>query len=542
MSQVSYGTITITDTNDIENIYMVYAGSSLDATAPDKTNFNLWKTDITQVSGDYIWQRTVVKKSGVDITSSNFQKYYGDPVCITGPEGDSARNIISVTPYYYLSTSDTQQTGGSWSTTPETYPSSGTYYYWTKAVTAYDSGNNTESSPVLDGALNSANETARSANQTADEAKTIAEGANSAISDLNQYFWRQKTATTNVPAGSYVTNIPGTTYKNNPASGGFNSLVQATGIFLRNGINILSSWTGDALVFYQPTAQGKKTIELSANALRFYNPTDGTTEQAVLDANGLILKKGGLEAGSKNTTDYIYVWSHDDATNHTININNSGNKPDWRIVAGNKFGVDKAGNLYASNATISGAINANEGYIGGWQIGTDGNKSLHNGSSNTSPTIGNSTIILSKGLTSTTSIAGSSGPQTWTIAAGTNFGVTTAGKLYATGAEISGDLTASSLKINGNNYLNDITTISSKASINAEYSVEIITSNFNPAATADYLVTLTAKVTRVDGGDTSGLTYQWFGDGNSLGAASTTATSYNVPYNTTYTTFTVEIN
>lgn len=318
MAQVSYGTITITDTNDIERIYMVYAGSSSDTTAPDKTNFNLWKADITQVSGDYIWQRTVIKKSGIDITSSNFQNYYGDPVCITGPEGAegaAARKITSVTPYYYLSTSNSTQTGGSWSTTPAAYPASGTYYYWTKTVTAYDSGNPSESSPVLDRALNSANETARSANSTAaaanstanqanttaGEAKTIAEGASSAISDLNQYFWRQKTAVTNVPAGSYVTNVPGTTYKNNPASGGFNSLVQASGIFLRNGITTLSSWTGDALIFYNPSTNSK-AIELgtknNVSTLSFYNPSNESISMMDLTSAGLVFKtSAGAEIG-----------------------------------------------------------------------------------------------------------------------------------------------------------------------------------------------------------------------------------------------------
>ena len=426
-----------------------------------------------------------------------------------------------------------------WSTTYPTWAPG--YQIWIRQVRIKEGISNPEyGTPYIDTAVNQLN-TRISSSET-----NI-----TALQTKLKRIWINEITSGDYVAGTYAASgINGTTFvESNPQTYGYNTLLRHNALDLRYNTVKMTSLTTAALTFYIPTQdnsnnwiQGKKTIELSANALRFYNPTDGTTEQAVLDANGLILKKGGLEAGSKNTTDYIYVWSHDDATNHTININNSGNKPDWRIVAGNKFGVDKAGNLYASNATISGAINANEGYIGGWQIGTDGNKSLHNGSSNTSPTIGNSTIILSKGLTSTTSIAGSSGPQTWTIAAGTNFGVTTAGKLYATGAEISGDLTASSLKINGNNYLNDITTISSKASINAEYSVEIITSNFNPAATADYLVTLTAKVTRVDGGDTSGLTYQWFGDGNSLGAASTTATSYNVPYNTTYTTFTVEIN
>lgn len=298
---------------------------------------------------------------------------------------------------------------------------------------------------------------------------------------------------------------------------------------------------------------------------------------ASFTANGLVLKKGGITGGTftnQGTNNrFVYLSTEDYGTTISINGHSASN---WRQIIGTKFGVDNDGNLYASNAVISGAITAtsltlgsgvtvstnnisglstvatsgsyndldnkptipsltgyihtdgtigstategansftvassgaltasnaiiygtlyaSKGYIGGWQIGTDGNKSLHNGSSNTSPTIGNNTIILSKGLTSTTSIAGSSGSQTWTIAASTNFGVTTAGKLYATGAEISGDLTASSLKINGNNYLTDITTISSKASGNAEYEVVIKVNSIDYTNSSATLIAIPTKL------------------------------------------------
>jgi len=46
--------------------------------------------------------------------------------------------------------------------------------------------------------------------------------------------------------------------------------------------------------------------------------------------------------------------------NHTAN--------NWRFIIGQRFGVDKGGNLYASNAEITGKITANSGTIGGWTI------------------------------------------------------------------------------------------------------------------------------------------------------------------------------
>ena len=105
------------------------------------------------------------------------------------------------------------------------------------------------------------------------------------------------------------------------------------------------------------TGTGKYNTYIDAQGL--YLRT-GTTSYATLKANGLVLSRGGVEAGTKNTNDYIYVYSHDDATNHTLAINNSGNKYDWRIIAGKNFGVDKAGNLYANEAHISGEITASK--------------------------------------------------------------------------------------------------------------------------------------------------------------------------------------
>ena len=60
MAQVSYGTITITDTNDIERIYTVYAKSINNTTIPTAEEED-WSENISTApgTGNYIWQRTV---------------------------------------------------------------------------------------------------------------------------------------------------------------------------------------------------------------------------------------------------------------------------------------------------------------------------------------------------------------------------------------------------------------------------------------------------------------------------------------------------
>lgn len=148
---------------------------------------------------------------------------------------------------------------------------------------------------------------------------------------------------------------------------GYHALMGLTGISLNyDSAKVVDlNSTTPSLDFYQPptisgstVTQGKKTMMLSANALRFYNPTDGTTEQAVLDTNGLVLKKGGVKAGTAGQSGFIYLSTENYGSNLTINSHQASN---WREIIGTKFGVDADGNLYASNATISGTITVGNG-------------------------------------------------------------------------------------------------------------------------------------------------------------------------------------
>ncbi len=108
---------------------------------------------------------------------------------------------------------------------------------------------------------------------------------------------------------------------------------------------------------------------------------------------------------------------------------------DSGLSLGSAFQVTSAGVLSATGADLTGKVSATSGSIGGWQIGTDTNKSLHNGSANTSPTPAANVVILSKGIT-TTSTIGNLSAATYSITAGTTFGVTTNGVLTATSGRI----------------------------------------------------------------------------------------------------------
>ena len=351
MSQVSYGTITIVDTNDIESITIEYAQNQ-DSSNPPSSGWDTVRPTWRQ--NYFIWQRTRIHKSGTTADKDSF----GAAVCLTGSTGATGSTGQS------LSTTKTQYTHVTSNVTITT--SNHTSYTWTDNVPEYDSTKpvywgritNTYINPAKteyiiykDNGLTEAiaksveaNDNASDALDKANEANSIAahanENAQGAISisrATQQHFWFNSTTSGSIEAGAYITDTAIDTFKSGK-NGGY-LLARSDGVELGRGTN--------------------KFMTLSATALNFYRPGTSTID-ATLTSKGLVLSKGGIEAGTKNTTNYIYIYSDDDATNHKLTIN-SHEASDWRIVAGKNFGVDKAGNLYASGANIEGKVTITSG-------------------------------------------------------------------------------------------------------------------------------------------------------------------------------------
>lgn len=103
------------------------------------------------VDGKYMWSRTKTTKGDGSVS-------YSAPTCIagatgaTGPQGEKGEpgaagvGVKSIDVQYYLSTSSTTLTGGSWSTTAPTWVNG--KYMWSKTVTTLSSGGVEESKPV----------------------------------------------------------------------------------------------------------------------------------------------------------------------------------------------------------------------------------------------------------------------------------------------------------------------------------------------------------------------------------------------------------
>lgn len=141
-----------------------------------------WKDTPQSVTATnkYLWYyQTINYTAGTPTnTTPAIIGVYGD----TGNKGATGKGISSVTPQYYLSTSSTTQTGGSWKTTQDAWSSG--KYYWTRDSIAWSDGTTTTTTPTLATGLNNANSTALSAqtiaNQTASKFQWIVKSGNSA--------------------------------------------------------------------------------------------------------------------------------------------------------------------------------------------------------------------------------------------------------------------------------------------------------------------------------------------------------------------------
>lgn len=165
--------ISVTST-DVE-----YAQNTSATTAPTTG----WTTTApTWTNGKYIWSRTKT------VLSSGTTKYT-NPACITGQQGNSGATgtgISSITEEYYLSTSKTTQTGGSWVATPPTWSTG--KYMWTRSKIVYNNPTSTVyTTPICDSSWEAVNEIeigGRNFVRYSDKFRAVA-GANGITSKVN---------------------------------------------------------------------------------------------------------------------------------------------------------------------------------------------------------------------------------------------------------------------------------------------------------------------------------------------------------------------
>ena len=90
-------------------------------------------------NGKYIWTRSVITYTDNTSTTTS-------PICSTGSTGETGIGVKSVAEQYYLSTSYSTPTGGSWQTSVPAWQDG--KYIWTRVVITYTNNTYTETDPV----------------------------------------------------------------------------------------------------------------------------------------------------------------------------------------------------------------------------------------------------------------------------------------------------------------------------------------------------------------------------------------------------------
>lgn len=181
---------------------------------------------------------------------------------------------------------------------------------------------------------------------------------------------------------------------------------------------------------FSAAKKGASYSDISVMLYQRYGKKIGSTTENVYSPVGIRMSA----TGSANSAPYVDIWgsksSSDPDTVYTI--------PSVRLgyLDGLKCGTyDCVGyGLYADNVYLNGTIISNSGQLGGFKIGAN---NLSNGIWGT-----DKSVLMSIGTTENKAIGGSSAISGWCFTAGSKFGVTTSGDLYASNANISGTINA----------------------------------------------------------------------------------------------------
>lgn len=292
----------------INTVDVEYAKSTSNKTAPTsgwQTTAPAWE------DGKYIWSRT---KTVLTDGSTEYTK----AVCITGGKGATGSTgvgVKSIVEQYYLSSSPTSQSGGSWSTNRPTWKDG--WYIWTRSVITYTNGTSTTTSPIC--VTGGKGETGDKGDKgdKGDSPVMVYRGDYSssktyygnknrldAVKYNNQYYIAR------IDADTFSNVVPTNTSKWNPFGAQFESI--ATNLLLAEGASI-GDWFIQGGKIVSTLGSGNK-ITLDASMARILiessrsggDYSEATTQgsKITIDANN-----GTVEARSKSNTSRVAYMS-----------------------------------------------------------------------------------------------------------------------------------------------------------------------------------------------------------------------------------------
>lgn len=284
----------------------------------------------------YIGQYTdFIQTDSTDPTKYSWTLIKGDKGD-TGATGATGNGISKTEVYYYLSTSNTTQSGGSWSTKVPAWIDG--RYYWQKIKTAYTNGNSSESTPVC---------------ITGGKGATGATGNTGAtgkgVSSITIEFYLSNSKTTQ-SGGSWTTTMPTWT----------------SGKYL---------WTRNKIVYTNPSSTEYTTpvCDSSWEAVNEIETRITSAEQKITnDAIVSTVRSSALYKNDLNgKVDSTEIISTINQTAESIKIQASKIQLEGLVTANNYFKILTDGSIEAVNGKFKGDITATSGTIGGWTIQKD---------------------------------------------------------------------------------------------------------------------------------------------------------------------------
>lgn len=234
---------------------------------------------------------------------------------IKGKTGDTGKGIADIVSQYYLSSSDEAQSDGTWTDAVPSYVDG--YYYWTKSIINWTDGSTTETEPVLDNGLTSANVNATDARKVATNYLAV-DNTGIMVADMKDGEQLPSTAT------------------------GKNVFIDNDSVDIRNGQNVLSSFGDDLVVLGQ---LGKPRLELSSTSIssisevgvKNFNIISGSSEK-----EKTITKNGTFENTSSETDKFSGSFTISDKFYYFHNI-----------VATVNFNYTWDGQVYTTSLTLN---------------------------------------------------------------------------------------------------------------------------------------------------------------------------------------------
>ena len=228
----------------LSSITEYYARSTSNTTAPADSAFSTSVITPT-ASYKYVWNYEVLtwNDNGVSSTTRTAKHViavYGDK----GQQGAQGISVSSIVPQYYLSTSSSSATGGTWQESPPAYIEG--YYYFTRSKITFSNGNISyapSEAGVLDNAITDANSAAYQALRAAGDAEDIANAT-------AQYFWTDDD-------GVHIASEADTPNATR------NTLWNSLGMLFRKGINIIlaiTTGTNPSIDFYDGTGNDATNV------------------------------------------------------------------------------------------------------------------------------------------------------------------------------------------------------------------------------------------------------------------------------------------